>query len=148
MVLFPEVLETLGRLRERGVPLPSSRTVTGGSSGGRSSNSIWRASFDVILIEGEFGAGKPDDRVYRHVLEALRIRPRGLDGRRQPRVGRGGAPASGHARRLVDGHGAGVPATEATRPDFILRAFKEILDVVPEADSEAGTMRGTSQTAE
>ena len=149
MVLFPEVLETLGRLRERGVPLA---LVTNGDRG-QQRRKIEQFDlarfFDVILIEGEFGAGKPDDRVYRHVLEALRIRAAEAwmvgdnlewDVAAPQRLGMRGV--------WVDGQGQGVPATEATRPDFILRAFKEILDVVPEADSEAGTMRGTSQTAE
>src|SRR5882724_3818236 len=32
--------------------------------------------FDVVVIEGEFGCGKPDARVYRHALETLGAHPR------------------------------------------------------------------------
>ena len=32
--------------------------------------------FDYILIEGEFGVGKPDRRVFEHVLERLDVAPR------------------------------------------------------------------------
>lgn len=31
--------------------------------------------FDYILIEGEFGAGKPDKSVFIHVLEKLDVAP-------------------------------------------------------------------------
>ena len=31
--------------------------------------------FDYILVEGEFGVGKPDERVYLHCLEQLKIEP-------------------------------------------------------------------------
>jgi putative hydrolase of the HAD superfamily len=31
--------------------------------------------FDYILVEGEFGVGKPDARVYQHVLEQLKVKP-------------------------------------------------------------------------
>src|SRR5262249_19457776 len=74
MELFPEVPATLERLRRQGVPLA---LVTNGDRG-QQRRKIEQFDlarfFDVILIEGEFGAGKPDDRVYQHVLEALGIR--------------------------------------------------------------------------
>ena len=31
--------------------------------------------FDAIVIEGEFGAGKPDEIVYRHALGELALGP-------------------------------------------------------------------------
>jgi putative hydrolase of the HAD superfamily len=31
--------------------------------------------FDVIVIEGEFGRGKPEEAVYRHALDALGAQP-------------------------------------------------------------------------
>ena len=33
--------------------------------------------FGVVVIEGEFGCGKPDQRVFRHALEALGVPARG-----------------------------------------------------------------------
>ncbi len=39
----------------------------------------------------------------------------------------------------VDAHAQGVPPTAPSRPDLIIRAFVEILDVVVQADSRAGT---------
>src|SRR5262245_60584853 len=73
MELFPEVHDTLGRLRQLSLPLA---LVTNGDRG-QQRRKIEQFDlarfFDVILIEGEFGAGKPEDRVYRHVLDALGI---------------------------------------------------------------------------
>jgi len=149
MGLFPEVPETLARLRERRVPLA---LVTNGDRG-QQRRKIEQFDlarfFDVILIEGEFGIGKPDDRVYRHVLDVL-----GISAPEAWMVGDNlewdvAAPQRLGMRGVwVDVQGQGVPATDAIRPDFIVRAFTEILDVVPAADNNAGTLRQTSQTAE
>ena len=61
-------------------------------SAGRLRASSSRDLFDAILVEGELGFGKPDERVYRPRAErARRAAVRRMDGRRQPRVGRRGA---------------------------------------------------------
>ena len=57
--------------------------------------------FDLILIEGEVGFGKPDPRVYKRALEAAwRRARRHVDGRRQSRMGRRRATAARHSRHL------------------------------------------------
>jgi putative hydrolase of the HAD superfamily len=138
MELFPEVPETLGRLRQRGVPLA---LVTNGDRG-QQRRKIEQFDlarfFDVILIEGEFGAGKPDDRVYRHVLESLRIRASEAwmvgdnlewDVAGPQRLGMRGV--------WVDLLGEGLPTPTPVRPDFIIRRFSQILAVVPDPSDGA-----------
>lgn len=73
--LLPGAIEAIGRLRERGIRLV---LLTNGSS------AVQRAKierfglahhFDSICIEGEFGCGKPDERVYRSALQATTSQP-------------------------------------------------------------------------
>jgi putative hydrolase of the HAD superfamily len=75
MQLFPDALETLEELRARGVPLG---LVTNGDAG-QQRDKIERFElapfFEVMVIEGEFGAGKPDEAVYRHALDHLGVAP-------------------------------------------------------------------------
>ncbi len=130
MALFPGVSEALGRLRQRGVLLA---LVTNGdpSQQRRKIEQYDLArSFDVILIEGEFGAGKPDESVYRHVLARLGASPSEAwmvgdhlewDVAAPQRLGLRGV--------WVDAQGRGLPEPPPTRPHRIVRAFAEILDV-------------------
>jgi len=75
MRLFPDTIESLERLRQDGVPLG---LVTNGDAT-QQRDKIERYGlagfFSAILIEGEFGTGKPDVTVYRHVLRALGAEP-------------------------------------------------------------------------
>jgi putative hydrolase of the HAD superfamily len=72
---FPGVIETLQMLLQRGIRLG---LITNGRA------EFQRAKlrrfelacyFDFILIEGEFGVGKPDPRVFRYGLEQFRASP-------------------------------------------------------------------------
>ena len=75
MQLVPDALQTLVDFRTRGVPLG---LVTNGDAG-QQRDKIERFAlapfFEVIVIEGEFGAGKPDETVYRHALDRLGVAP-------------------------------------------------------------------------
>lgn len=83
--------------------------------------------FDVILIEGELGFGKPDPRVYQQALVALSV-----TATEAWMVGDNlewdvAAPqALGVHGIWVDVRGAGVPPTTATRPDRIVRTLSEL----------------------
>jgi putative hydrolase of the HAD superfamily len=72
---LPGAIEAIERLREHGIWLA---LLTNGSS------AVQRATierfglarhFDYICIEGEFGCGKPDERVYRSALQATTSQP-------------------------------------------------------------------------
>ena len=130
MALFPGVPEALDRLRERGVSLA---LVTNGdrTQQRRKVEQYGLARFfDAILIEGEFGLGKPDEAVYLHVLDRLGARPSEAwmvgdnlewDVTAPQRLGLYGV--------WVDAQGQGLPAPASARPDLVIRTFTEILDV-------------------
>jgi putative hydrolase of the HAD superfamily len=130
MRLFPRVTEVLGRLRRDSVPLA---LVTNGDKS-QQREKIERYDlaryFDVILIEGEFGAGKPDETVYRHVLERL-----GVPAREAWMVGDNLEWDVVAPQRLgltgvwIDRAGTGLAAESAVRPDRVIREFREILEV-------------------
>jgi len=69
--LFPGARETLEHFRAAGVPMA---LVTNGDGPGQRAK-IERFGlapyFRAIVIEGEFGAGKPEERVFRHALDQL-----------------------------------------------------------------------------
>lgn len=72
---FPGALEALARLRAQ---TPALGLVTNGAAAAqRAKIERWGLAefFDVIAIEGEVGAGKPDARHFGHALGALAARP-------------------------------------------------------------------------
>jgi putative hydrolase of the HAD superfamily len=132
MCLFPGAADTLGRLRDGGVPLA---LVTNGDKS-QQRRKIERYDlaryFDAILIEGEFGAGKPEEIVYRHVLERL-----GVAAREAWMVGDNiewdvAAPQRLGLRGVwVDREGTGLTAAGGVRPHRIIREFRELADPTP-----------------
>jgi len=127
MRLFPGVTEALGRLRTRGVTM--ALVTNGDKSQQRAKIERYdlEGYFDVIQIEGEFGAGKPEEMVYRHVLERL-----GVPAREAWMVGDHlewdvAAPQRLGLRGIwIDREGSGLPERAAARPDRIIREFREI----------------------
>jgi putative hydrolase of the HAD superfamily len=129
MRLFPGVVETLGRLRDGGVTMA---LVTNGDKS-QQRRKIERYDlarfFDVILIEGEFGVGKPEEAVYRHVLDRL-----GVPAAEAWMVGDNfewdvAAPQRLGLRGIwVDREGAGLASDAAVRPHRIIREFPEIVE--------------------
>jgi len=129
MRLFPDARESLERLRHRGVPLA---LVTNGDAR-HQRDKLERHDlaryFDAIVIEGEFGAGKPDEIVYRHALARLGAAPADawmvgdhleFDVEAPQRFGLRGV--------WVDRAGRGLPADSAVRPDRIIRSLGELTD--------------------
>ena len=127
MRLFPEALESLAELRRRGVPLA---LVTNGDAV-QQRDKIERHDlarfFETILIEGEFGVGKPDETVYRHALQTL-----GVAASEAWMVGDHlewdvGAPQQLGLRGVwVDRGGRGLPQGSAVRPHRIIRSLHEL----------------------
>ena len=128
MALFPGVHDALRRLRARGVALG---LVTNGDKRHQrrkiEQHDLARY-FDVMVIEGEFGAGKPEEAVYRHALAALTARPEHAwmigdnlewDVAAPQRLGLKGA--------WIDAAGVGLAEGADARPDLILRAFTEFV---------------------
>ncbi|MSS73892.1 MAG: HAD family hydrolase [Candidatus Latescibacteria bacterium] len=72
---FPGAMEALRRLRAHGVKLALLTNGAAEPQRFKVEKFGLTSFFDLILIEGEFGAGKPDARVYRHALEMLGVTP-------------------------------------------------------------------------
>jgi putative hydrolase of the HAD superfamily len=128
MALFPGVTEALEALRAGGVALA---LVTNGDAGHQrrkiAQHDLERF-FDVIVVEGELGVGKPEEVVYRYALSKLRAKPEEAwmvgdnlewDVLAPQRLGLRGV--------WVDAAGHGLPKSCAMAPHRIIRAFPELL---------------------
>lgn len=84
--------------------------------------------FDCIVIEGEFGAGKPDERVFRHALDTCAADPS-----RTWMIGDNLEADIATPLRLgmhtiwVDEAGTGVPSDAAATPHRVVRHVRELL---------------------
>jgi putative hydrolase of the HAD superfamily len=125
---FPGVVETLEGLRALSVRLG---LITNGSGPGQRAK-IERFDlarhFDHILIEGEFGCGKPDERVYQTTMQSLGSQPK-----QTWSVGDNLEWDIAVPQRLglyaiwVDASEAGLPAGASVRPDRVIRSIAELL---------------------
>jgi putative hydrolase of the HAD superfamily len=121
-------VDTLTRLRDAGCRLA---LITNGASDAQR-RKIERFSlgplFDCILVEGEFGVGKPDSRVFAHALAELGAASTaawmvGDDLQRDI----GGAQQLGIFSVWVDWASDGVPVDSPVRPDHVIGALPELL---------------------
>lgn len=128
---FVGAMETLGQLRGRGLRLG---LVTNGA-GAMQRTKIARFGlapfFDSIVIEGEFGVGKPDERVYRHVLGELGVPPARAwmvgdnlewDVEAPQRLGIFGV--------WVDFAQKGLPAASHVKPDRTIHTLAELIHLL------------------
>jgi putative hydrolase of the HAD superfamily len=132
MTLFPDARRLLAALRERGLPLG---LVTNGDAREQRAK-IERHElgpfFGAIVIEGEFGAGKPDAEVYQAALAALGVSP----GRDVWMVGDhlefdvAGPQRLGLRGAWLDRPGVGLPAGAGVRPDLIMRGLDELASML------------------
>ena len=127
MRLFPDSLACLTELRRRGIPLA---LVTNGDAS-QQRYKIERHDlaryFDAIVIEGEFGAGKPDEAVYWHALGALRMKPGEALMVGDHLEWDVGAPQRlGLTGVWMDRGGLGLPHGSAVQPHRIIRSLDEL----------------------
>jgi putative hydrolase of the HAD superfamily len=127
MSLFPESLGCLAELRRCGVPMAM---VTNGDAT-QQRDKIERhrlvAYFDAIVIEGEFGMGKPEVAVYRHALEALGAAPTEAWMVGDHLEFDVGAPQQLGLRGVwIDRGGRGLPPNSAVQPHRIIRSLHEL----------------------
>ena len=128
MRLFPDAPRFLAALRQLGLPLG---LVTNGDAREQRAK-IERHGlapfFGAIVIEGEFGAGKPDAAVYATALAALGMAPGPdvwmLGDHLEFDVA--GPQRLGLRAAWLDRSGAGVPPDAGVRPDRIVRGLDEM----------------------
>jgi putative hydrolase of the HAD superfamily len=125
---FPGALETLAHFSDAGVPL--ALVTNGDAAGQRAKIERFDLSpfFDCIVVEEEFGVGKPDERVFRHALSALQADPE-----QTWMVGDNLWWEIEPCHRLglhtiwVDVRGEGSPAESPVEPHRTVRAIAELL---------------------
>jgi putative hydrolase of the HAD superfamily len=125
--LFPDALQALRRLRAADVPLGLITNGDAGMQRYKIETHALEPFFDVIVIEGEFGAGKPDPEVYHHALDAL-----GAVAASTWMVGDhlewdvAGAQRVGARAAWIDRPGRGLPSDAVARPDRIVRSLDDL----------------------
>ena len=126
---FDGALDVLHTLRQRGHRLG---LLTNGSAAfqrKKLSRFALEPLFDVILIEGELGYGKPDRRVFGAALQHFRVaatRTCMIGDNLEADIG--GARELGITAVWHDAHGAGLPARAKVTPDRIIKSLRELLD--------------------
>lgn len=128
VVPFSGAIDTLENFRNRGIKLA---LVSNGSSEvqRRKIKRFKLATFfDCIIIEGELGVGKPDERIFVHTLKKLNASPTsawmvGDDLERDV----AGAQRLGIYGIWVDWRGEGLPELSTVQPDRIIRNISELL---------------------
>ncbi|MEO7002463.1 MAG: HAD family hydrolase [Ktedonobacterales bacterium] len=130
--LLPGALETLQQLQAYGVRLALLTNGAALAQRRKIERHQLAPFFEVIVVEGEFGVGKPDERVYRHAISALRLTPQSgwmvgdnleWDVAAPQRLGIVGV--------WHDLAGAGLPVGCAVHPDRIIRYLPELLNDEP-----------------
>ena len=127
--LFPGALEALERVRSLGIKM--ALLTNGDAIGQRAKITQFDLArhFDYICVEGEFGCGKPDERVYRGALTDLRAEPATTwmvgdnlewDVAAPMRLGLTGI--------WLDRFATGLPEGSAITPHRIVLAISELLD--------------------
>jgi len=126
--LFPGATDTLSRLRDRGIRLA---LITNGNAEAQR-RKIDRFAlaplFDYILIEGEFGVGKPDESVYLHALKQLNANPGEAWMVGDNLEWEVAAPQRLGIRCIwIDPESSGLPESSDVSPDRIIRALSELI---------------------
>lgn len=125
-------IETVRWLRDRGCRL--ALLTNGAAAAQRSKVTRFQLAelFDLILIEGELGYGKPDPRVYKIALDELEASPG-----ETWMVGDNLEWDVAAPQRLgiyaiwVDRGGEGLPPGNGVRPDRVVRSLSELREATP-----------------
>jgi putative hydrolase of the HAD superfamily len=127
---LPGAIETLQKLKDNHISL--ALVTNGGSLVQRSKIERFDLAryFNYILVEGEFGAGKPDRRVYEACLKELNVEASkswmvGDDLNRDI----GGAMQVGIRGIWVDWREKGLNPDSPVKPDLIISALTDLLTI-------------------
>ena len=126
--LFPGAVETLHYFRAQGVRLALLTNGNAAEQRRKIDRFNLASFFECIVIEGEFGVGKPDARVYHFALNQLAVDPSAVW-----MVGDNlewdvaGAQRVGILGIWVDGEGRGLPPASPVQPDRIIHTLAELM---------------------
>jgi putative hydrolase of the HAD superfamily len=128
MFVFPGAHEAIDALKARGVKLALVTNGAADTQRAKVERFALTHRFDHIQIEGEHGFGKPDERAYRHAMQAL-----GVTAAETWMIGDNLEWEIEVPQRLgiyaiwIDAHGEGLPAESTVKPDRIIRSLTELL---------------------
>lgn len=129
MTPFDGAIETLETLKAAGVRLALISNGKGETQRDKVVRFGLEPIFDCIILEGEFGVGKPDRRVFDHALSELDVAPADtwmVGDNLQWEVA---APQALGIRGIwVDWRGRGLPADTDVKPDCIVRSISELIE--------------------
>ena len=129
MLVFPSAFETIDALRREGVRLALITNGPKESQRKKVQSFDLEHRFEHIQIEEEFGAGKPEEQVYRNAMAVLGVTPRETWMVGDHLVFDVGAPQRlGVFGIWHDGFGQGLPANAPAQPDRVITRLKELLD--------------------
>jgi putative hydrolase of the HAD superfamily len=128
MFIFPGAHDAIDALKARGVKLALVTNGAADTQRAKVERFALTHRFDHIQIEGEHGFGKPEERAYRHAMQAL-----GVTAPETWMIGDNLEWEIVVPQRLgiyaiwMDAHGEGLPADTAVKPDRIIRSLSELL---------------------
>jgi putative hydrolase of the HAD superfamily len=128
MFVFPGAHDAIDALKAHGVKLALVTNGAAGTQRAKVERFALTHRFDHIQIEGEHGFGKPEERAYRHAMQAL-----GVTAPETWMVGDNLEWEVEVPQRLgiyaiwIDVHGEGLPAGSTVKPDRIIRSLTELL---------------------
>ena len=126
--IFPGAIDALKRIREMGKGMALISNGLSSSQRGKIDRAGLEPLFDCIIIEEEFGVGKPDPSIFRHALEQLAVQPWDA-----VMVGDNlhadiaGAQSLGIGTVWVDWEGKGLPKGSPATPDRTVRSIAELI---------------------
>jgi putative hydrolase of the HAD superfamily len=128
MFVFPGAHDAIDALKAHGVKLALVTNGAAETQRAKVERFALTHRFDHIQIEGEHGFGKPDERAYRHAMQAL-----GVTAPETWMIGDNLEWEVEVPQRLgiyaiwMDVHGEGLPADSTVKPDRIIRSLTELL---------------------
>jgi len=125
---LPGAVDTLRTVRNKGVKLALITNGDKETQRGKINDHDLAGFFDCIVIEGEFGIGKPNDEVYIHAMETLGVKPHETwmvgDNFEWEVV----APKRlGLTAIWVDSRAEGLPNDPSVMPDRVIRSIQELI---------------------
>ncbi|MCH8815172.1 MAG: HAD family hydrolase [Chloroflexi bacterium] len=128
LALFPGAIETLAALQRQGVRLAMLTNGAAKPQRAKIQRFDIERYFDCIVVEGEFGAGKPDPRVYEYALDTLGVRPEEAWCIGDNLDWDVGAPMKlGVYGIWHDPLKTGLPADSTVKPDRIVHSLSELV---------------------
>ncbi|MBA3871843.1 MAG: HAD family hydrolase [Chloroflexota bacterium] len=125
---FAGALDTLQHLKDQNIRLVLITNGNGEAQRRKIDRFNLQRFFESILIEGEFGVGKPDERIYRHALTQLDLPPSAVWMVGDNLEWDVGAPQRlGISGIWNDFKASGLSPSATVRPDRIIQAITELV---------------------